>query len=74
MLLLYTFGSLSENVSLFVIFFLRYSPLLIFLPLSFPLLPLLFSLPLQIELFNAVARNGYKVLYLSARAIGQVIL
>ena len=27
---------------------------------------------MQIELFNAVARNGYKVLYLSARAIGQV--
>ena len=26
----------------------------------------------QVELFNAVEMNGYKIVYLSARAIGQV--
>ena len=26
----------------------------------------------QVELFNAVENNGYKIVYLSARAIGQV--
>ncbi len=26
----------------------------------------------QVELFNAIQRNGYRIVYLSARAIGQV--